>query len=255
MTNRTTSSRSEKRQRTASPNLASDKEKPVAVSPAGNTPTLPDNFNGDLSMLPDFNLNAQELPSSQIARLPTAVTNSLLAYAAARDPYINSIVAHQHDLERARERARIIKFTRDSQRAKKMLNTEYAVSDIGKWFDDILKTVEKARGSDCSYGTRKNAVKAMIQIMRHMVVALNDVHYHKTLFMKEADEMEKKLLEMMTHFDGDELARLDEEGWTDEVRELIQETGGYPMYGRLNEVVKMLEGDYEEDGEEDEEVE
>lgn len=50
----------------------------------------------------------------------------------------------------------------------------------------------------------------MIQIMRHMVVALNDVHYHKCFFLNQMDEMEKKLLEMIKYFDGDELAQLDE---------------------------------------------
>ncbi|KAJ4350902.1 hypothetical protein N0V85_009664 [Neurospora sp. IMI 360204] len=270
MTGRATSSRPAKRQhtydRTETVHLTSDYEKPVAASRAGKTQTLPANFNGDLNTLPDFNVNAQKLPSSQIARLPGTFTNSLLAYAAARDPYINPILAHKHDLQRARERARVIDFTHYAQSAWAMLNTKYArlssskayekafdvVSDIGKMFDNILKTVKKAGGYDCSYGTRKNAVETMIEIMMCMVTAPNDEIGHQARNDDdEATEMENKLLEMMTYFDEGDLAQLDEEGWTDKIRELIDEADGYYMYGRLNEVVQMLEGDYEEDGEED----
>ncbi|KAJ4385839.1 hypothetical protein N0V85_008062 [Neurospora sp. IMI 360204] len=60
--------------------------------------------------------------------------------------------------------------------------------------------------------------------------------------------MEKKFLEMMTYFDEYELAHLYGEGWLDMVREL-------QLADRLEEMVEMLEGDYEEDGEDGEEGE
>ncbi|KAK3946756.1 hypothetical protein QBC32DRAFT_225541 [Pseudoneurospora amorphoporcata] len=207
---------------------------------------------------------AKRQRTETIASLPATFTNSLLAYAAARDPYINSILAHQHDLQTARERARAINFTHYSQSAWDMLNTKYArlsgskayekafwvVSDIGDMFDKILKAVKKVGGYESLYETRKSAVETMVEIMVCMVTAPMDEIGHRA---RNDDcvpsEMEEKLFQMMDYFDGDELAQLDEEGLTDKVRELIAEHKGYYMYERLNEVVEMLEGDYEEEGE------
>lgn len=272
MPNRVTYSRAAKRQRTEETTDGEQHGAVASTRPTGRktqtqTPTLPANFNGDLSTLPDFNAKAQELPSSQIANLPATFTNSLLAYAAARDPYISSILTHQHDLQQARQRARVINFTHYAQKAWDLLNVKYArlssskafekafdvVSDIGDMFDKILNTVKTGGGIDgCSYGTRKNALNAMIEIMICMATAPNDEIGHQA---RNDDcvprEMEEKLIDMMGYFDEEELEKLDAEGVTNKVRELIKEADGYHMFEKLDDVVDMLEGNYEEDEEEE----
>ncbi|KAH7629768.1 hypothetical protein B0T09DRAFT_357452 [Sordaria sp. MPI-SDFR-AT-0083] len=204
---------------------------------------------------------AKRRPIEPIASFLATFTHELLAYAAARDPYINSILAHWYDLQRAR----VVNFSQYSQKAEHLLDTKYAllsgskaydkafdvVSDIGKMFDKILKAVEKEAGGyeGCSCGTRKNAVFTMVEIMVCMVTAPMDEIGHQA---RNGDcvpsEMEEKLFQMIGYFDGEGLTHLDSEGLTDKVWEFIKEHEGYSMYERLNEVVNILEGDDEERG-------
>ena len=151
-----------------------------------------------------------------------------------------------------------------------MLNTKYArlsgskayekafdvVYDIGQMFDKMLKAVDKAGGIESVYGTRRSAVENMIEIMICMATAPMDEIGHRA---RKDDcvprEMEEKLLKMMEYFDEEELGRLDGEGVTGKVRELVKESEGYCMFERLGEVVGMLEGVEGEEGEEEEEGE
>ncbi|KAK3946753.1 hypothetical protein QBC32DRAFT_388098 [Pseudoneurospora amorphoporcata] len=146
----------------------------------GDLTALPASFDGNFTTLPDFNRNAQKLPSSQITNLPTAFTNELLAYAAARDPYINSILTHQHDLQTARERDNERDFKNYLQKTQEMVNTKYPhfsnkmaddmITEIGKMFQAIYQTAMGTGPptglgggeSSCSYKARKNAVVTMV---------------------------------------------------------------------------------------------
>ncbi|KAJ4344071.1 hypothetical protein N0V85_009820, partial [Neurospora sp. IMI 360204] len=126
------------------------------------------------------------------------------------------------------------------------------VSDISEMVGTILDTVRKGGGNDCSYRTKENAVRAIVDIMTNMVMTSPQIRHEARNYVHEATEMEKKLLEVMNYFAGDELAQLDKEGWTDKVRELqMVDMHSMSVYKRLDEVVKMLEGDYEEESEED----
>ncbi|KAK3402319.1 hypothetical protein B0T20DRAFT_334263, partial [Sordaria brevicollis] len=203
-------------------------------------------------------------PSSQIAALPSTFTASLLAYAAARDPYIASILTHQHDLQNqaVQRSTRVLNFISYAQKAWDMLNVKYArlsgsrafnkafevVSDIGDIFDDILAVIEEEGGYEgASYGTRKNALETMVEIMSCMATAPNDEIGHQA---RKSDcvprEMEGKLVGFVEgYFDEEELERMDKEGVTGKVRELEKEAEGYCMFERLGEVVDLLEGNYE----------
>ncbi|KAK1775416.1 hypothetical protein QBC45DRAFT_422273 [Copromyces sp. CBS 386.78] len=267
MADHATSSRPAKRPRTETVDLTSDSEDPVAARASRATQhqsTLPASFNGDLSTLPDFNPALQSTPLSQIARLPAASTNSLLAYAATRDPYIASILQHQYDLQVARERARVISFDHYSREAWHLLNTKYArlsgsrayelgmdvADDIGNMFEAMVKTIHQSGGADgCSFGTKKSAAETMRKIMKSVCLAPSGEISHEVRNSYQTTAMEEKLFEVMEMFDEEELARLDAEGWTEKIREVEKLAKGYVMFENLGEVVQMLEGGYEEDGE------
>ncbi|KAJ4362251.1 hypothetical protein N0V85_009358 [Neurospora sp. IMI 360204] len=182
---------------------------------------------GDLIAAPGFGKTHTGLPSSQISRLPATFTSSLLAYAATRDPYINSILAHQYDLQRTLDRASVINFSHCSQIVWNLLNIEYVsfsrgpksfemafdmVSDISEMVGTILDTVRKGGGNDCSYRTKNIAVETIVDIMTNMVEGSPQIRHEARNYVHEATEMEKKLLEMMNYFAEDELAQLDKKG-------------------------------------------
>ncbi|KAK3402318.1 hypothetical protein B0T20DRAFT_493530 [Sordaria brevicollis] len=214
----TCSSRATKRQRTADDFIpvvgqdmdmdmaASSTTRPKSILPTSGT--LPASFNGDLTTLPDFAAYAaaQSLPLSQIPSLPASFTTSLLAYAAARDPYIASILTYRYALdETPRQRARaadtyfsdyaqdaqitlyvklgaISPFYQPSRGSDKAFQKTFdAIYPIYEAFVKVLTGFRKKQhicelfeehSARTSYETRKNVLEAMIQIMDCLETAL-----------------------------------------------------------------------------------
>ena len=284
-----------KRQRTDTVDFTSGSNTYTGMTPAAAAPpqpgatapssTLPANFNGSLRSLPDYNQAAWEHAAFKLINLPEEDATLLLAYAAARNPYIMSLADHMIEAEKARkqerERTGFIDFMPYYFKALFLLTTQYpllknsgsskahqdkaydfVIIEVGKLFDVIMDQVRKAGGgAGCSFETRQSAVSAMVHIMDSVVnESPSDELRARTrngAFLTWAkQQMEDKLLQMMRYFGQEELVRLGKEGaqggLAERVRKLMGEASGYGMFGRLGVVVQILEGSARKEGKEGE---
>lgn len=175
--------------------------------------------------------------------------------------------AHKAILER--ERAQVLDFDPYSKHAWHLLNKKYArssgsqqyeaafdvASDIGKMFRKMLG---KANTDLASYGTRRSAAVTMRKILKSVLLAGDCLgrYVHQNCYGLD-DEFMTLLNEAFDEEELEKLAGYTEKGvaFIDQVQEVADLAKEYCILGRLSEAVQLLDGQYGEGEEDDEEEE
>jgi hypothetical protein len=192
---------------------------------------------------------------------------SLLVHAAKKDSSTALLVRKLYNDHIQRERVKVIDFDGYSKSVWRAINTRYtryrdseqydlAYEVLAEATETITKIGDKASAQHTSFGTKRSALETLRKIGKTICLSGDVIGYEVRKQFQHESALEDAMSAIVAEMSVDECQEMcaihdGRSSFLIKMEELLQLSGGYCLFARLEDVLVSLAGEVDEDGDED----